>query len=217
MSRRKPPDSPHSEATRLRLIEAAGAVFAAEGFKTATVRDICARAGANIAAVNYHFGGKEGLYSAVFRHAHRCAVGQAEQAVGAAADAPAEQRLTLYIRGFLANIFAEGKSAWHGKLMTREMFEPTAALDDLVREEIHPRACLLRDICQELLGRGTAVERAEFCARSVIGQMLFYYHARPVIERIFPDFDYGPAGIARVAEHVTRFSLAALRGYREVK
>jgi TetR/AcrR family transcriptional regulator, regulator of cefoperazone and chloramphenicol sensitivity len=205
-----------SEATRSRLIEAAGAVFAEQGFKAATVRDICAKANANVAAVNYHFGGKEGLYTAVLRHAHRCcAVGHAEQAVAAAQDKPAEERLSLFVRGFLANMFAEGQAAWQGKLMTREMVEPTGALDALVRDDIRPRASVLEGLCKELLGKGATREQAECCARSVIGQMIFYHHARPVIERLYPDFDYSPAGIARVADHVTRFCLAAIRHYRQ--
>ena len=56
-------------------------------------------------------------------------------------------------------------------------------MDELAREDIRPRAAVLEGICRELLGRGATVELAQFCARSVIGQMLFYYHARPVIER----------------------------------
>src|SRR5262245_56133679 len=102
-------ESQLSDATRSRLIEAAGHVFAEQGFKATTVRDICAKAGANVAAVNYHFGGKEGLYNAVLRHAHRCcAVGNAEQAVAAAEGKSAEERLGIFIRGFLTNIFADG-------------------------------------------------------------------------------------------------------------
>src|SRR3954463_12065808 len=170
-----------NDATRGRLLEAAGEVFADQGFKAATVREICAKAGANVAAVNYHFGGKEGLYKAVFRHAHRCAVGQAEQAVMFSQVKNAEERLGMFVRGFLMNIFCEGQAAWHGKLMTREMTEPTEALDELAREDIRPRADLLEGICRDVLGKGATTELAQFCARSVIGQMIFYHLARPVI------------------------------------
>lgn len=54
-------------ATRQRLIEAAAQVFADHGFEGASVRDICARAEANVAAINYHFGGKEELAAEVMR------------------------------------------------------------------------------------------------------------------------------------------------------
>ena len=60
--------------TRQRLLEAAGQVFAEQGFRAATVRDICQRAGANIAAVNYHFGDKEALYREVITDSARQAL-----------------------------------------------------------------------------------------------------------------------------------------------
>jgi AcrR family transcriptional regulator len=48
--------------TRGRLLDAARAIFADKGFRDATTAEICRRAKATIAAVNYHFGGKERLY-----------------------------------------------------------------------------------------------------------------------------------------------------------
>src|SRR6266850_7915162 len=57
--------------TEKRLLEAAGEIFAEHGYRAATVRQICEKARANIAAVNYHFGDKEGLYRAALRSVHR--------------------------------------------------------------------------------------------------------------------------------------------------
>ena len=59
--------------TRQRVLEAAVEVFAEQGFRKTTVRDICKRAHANVAAINYHFRDKEGLYTAVLQYAHQCA------------------------------------------------------------------------------------------------------------------------------------------------
>ena len=47
------------------MLEAAGKLFAQHGSDATSVRDICLEAGANIAAVNYHFGDKRSLYRAV--------------------------------------------------------------------------------------------------------------------------------------------------------
>ena len=63
------PRSPSRAATRERLLEAACALFAERGWHGARVQDVCRAADANIAAVNYHFGGKEGLYRAVWDRA----------------------------------------------------------------------------------------------------------------------------------------------------
>ena len=43
-------------------MEAAAREFAEKGYDDATVRDVCRRAKANVAAVNYHFGGKAALH-----------------------------------------------------------------------------------------------------------------------------------------------------------
>jgi len=55
--------------TRQRLIQAATRLFADEGYRGASVRDICNLAGANPGAVSYHFGGKRQLYRSVLRQA----------------------------------------------------------------------------------------------------------------------------------------------------
>lgn len=52
-------------APKSRLLEAAESLFANQGFDAVSVRDITKEAGANVAAVNYHFGGRDGLISLV--------------------------------------------------------------------------------------------------------------------------------------------------------
>jgi AcrR family transcriptional regulator len=81
----KGPDPTMTE-TRQRLLEAAGAVFAERGFRATTVREICHRARANLAAVNYHFGDKERLYGAVLQYALRYALQKYPPTLGPGGD-----------------------------------------------------------------------------------------------------------------------------------
>src|SRR5580765_7539218 len=129
-----------SEETRRQLLEAAGEVFAEVGFRDATVREICKRAGANVAAVNYHFGDKEALYLEVLRYTHAKALEKYPPLLDVPIDAPPEKKLRAFVCSLLLRIFDKGPTAWHGKLMSREMIDPTAALDSVVEERIRPMA-----------------------------------------------------------------------------
>src|SRR4051812_22503686 len=56
---------PHE--TRTRILNAAEELFMQHGFEGTSMRQLTAKAGANLAAVNYHFGSKDALVEAVFR------------------------------------------------------------------------------------------------------------------------------------------------------
>ena len=207
-------DDPGQDVTRRHLLEAAGEVFAEVGFRDATVREICQRAGANVAAINYHFGDKENLYAEVLRYAQGKALEKYPMLLGMAETAPPEQRLHAFILSILSRIFDKGPTSWHGRLMTREMIEPTAVLDSLIEERIRPLSDALRKIVAEILRCPMTDERVGSCAISVFSQCVFYKHCRPVVIRLFPEhLPDDPAAIAKLAAHITRFSLVAMRDY----
>ena len=209
----RPEDAVHDE-TRRQLIEAAGAVFAEAGFKNATVREICRRGNANIAAVNYHFGDKETLYLEVLRYAHARALEKYPPLLDVGPSAPPEKKLRAFIHSLLLRIFDKGPTSWHGKLMSREMIEPPPALDSLVEERIRPMSTQLWKIVAEILDCPLNDERVRLCSFSVVSQCVFYHHCRPVMTRLFPDQPaLDAAGIGKLAEHITRFSLAALKAF----
>jgi AcrR family transcriptional regulator len=199
--------------TRRRLIEAAGEVFAEHGFHNATIRQICDQADANVAAVNYHFRDKAELYEAVLRYSH-CAAEAVYAANKVAADAPAEERLAAYVRTMMSRILDEGRPAWHGKLMSREMTEPTAGLDALVRNVFQCRFKELYEIVAVLLGEKASHDDIEKCCNSVIAQGVFYQHCKPLLVRMEAHLRYDKSGIEELVQHVTRFSLLALKELR---
>ncbi len=206
--------SPASQAvTRQALLEAAADVFAREGFQKSTIREISHRARANIAAVNYHFGDKEGLYAEVLKQQGELAQARFPALAGLHAGASPEAQLAAFIRSFLQRVLSEEIANRHGRMMAREMVEPTAALDRLVREVIQPQANLLHRIVRDLLSPAADPATVHLCGLSVVGQVLFYAHCRPVLTRLEPRDAYDLIELDRLSHHITQFSLAAIRSF----
>ena len=200
-----------TQVTEQRLLEAAGEVFAAHGFRAATVREICQRAGANIAAINYHFGDKEGLYFAVLKSCSEAALQKYPPTLGLGPNATSEERLHAFVRSLLFRIADKGQPSWHGKLIAHEMTEPTKALTALIDKVYGPALKQLEAIVRELLGRRAPVTVVRQCQLSVLGQCLYFHYARPAIQHIHPEQGFEPADIERLAKHITQFSLAGIR------
>src|SRR5262245_22520070 len=146
------------DTTRERIAEAAGEIFAERGFDSTTVRDICQRAGANIAAVNYYFGDKQRLYVEAVVRAHRWRMEQSplpEWSQGT----PAETRLSDFITAFIRRVLTGPDDTWHTKLIMREIAKPTAACAELVQSSIRPQFEILLSILRDLLPSDVTEER----------------------------------------------------------
>ena len=138
------------EDTKVRVLEAAGKIFAERGFRDATVRNICHAAGVNLAAVNYHFGDKERLYIESVKFAHRMRMQQVPMPEWPEGTPPAE-KLHAFIYAFLCRVLADDGLGWESQLMMREVAQPTVACEELVREYIRPHFALLQRIIGELV------------------------------------------------------------------
>jgi AcrR family transcriptional regulator len=194
--------------TRQRLLEAAGAVFAQKGFQAATVREICARADANVAAVNYHFGDKERLYIETVRYAHTS--GHGDSPLGPPTDAPPEEKLRHYVHGMLSRLLDERRPAWHAALMTREMAQPSKACEELVESYIRANFEVLDGILQELLPEDLPAEERHLVGFSIVGQCIHFKVHRPIAALLVGEEELRGHHVERLADHITRFSLAAI-------
>lgn len=197
------------DTTRERIAEAAGEIFAERGFDGTTVRDICQRAGANIAAVNYYFGDKQRLYIEAVVRAHRWRMEQAPLPEWTDAT-PAETKLADFITTFIRRVRSGPEDTWHTKLVMREMAHPTAACAELVQSSIRPQFEILLAILRELLPSDASAERLRLTGFSIVGQCLFYHFADPVIRNLLTSKDYSELDIEKLAQHILDFSLSSI-------
>jgi TetR/AcrR family transcriptional regulator, regulator of cefoperazone and chloramphenicol sensitivity len=199
-----------SQDTCSRLLAAAIEVFTEMGYREATLRTICQRAGTNNAAVNYHFRDKEHLYLAVIEHAIETTRETRERAQSESWSTP-EDRLRKSILWILTHLLGEGPPTWLMKLMARELAEPTAGLDLLVEKMIAPFDADLGAVVRGLTGPSATVQQVQDCVSSIIAQCHHYHQGRAVVFRQGTYTAYDPATIEHLADHITRFSLAGIR------
>jgi len=200
---------PSAEDPRHRILSAAGPEFAENGYESATVRDICLAAGVNIAAVNYYFGDKKRLYIESVKHAHQQRA--AEVPLPEASGRPATERLHDFIDTTLQRMLGFSEQPWQGRLMLREVLQPTEACREMVEDYVRPHFAKLVAILDELCSGRLPQAELRRVAMSIIGQCFLYRAAGEVVEMLVPraeiDLLHTPK---QLADHITRFSLAAL-------
>lgn len=196
--------------TRARLLTAAEQLFADRGFKKVTVRDICRAARANVAAVNYHFGDKLGLYREVLQSAIERIRATNEAARDAGAGRSAEERLRRSIVIFVSRLLASSSDTVH-RLIHREINDPTPMLDTLLEEGIRPRLEYLSAVVAEMIGCAPSDPRVKRSVASIQAQSISYL-PHPMAARVgFRLKPTTPAQIETIARHIAEFSVAGVR------
>jgi TetR/AcrR family transcriptional regulator, regulator of cefoperazone and chloramphenicol sensitivity len=204
---------PLADVTRSKLMAAAREVFAEGGYHAATTRKICARAGANIAAVNYHFGDKLGLYTETLQEA--VSQGNIRMVDPASLSKSPEEALEKFVAGISQKMSEGDGPAWYVKIMTFELAQPTPGLATVVESLIRPNAHILCGIVGRIIDRPATHPQTRMCAHSIIGQVVHYMHARPIIGLLWPDWRMSRQTQEEITRHITDFSLAALKNIRK--
>jgi AcrR family transcriptional regulator len=199
-----------SDDARTRLLQAAGPIFAEKGFQAATVREICDRAGVNVAAINYYFGDKERLYIEAVKEARRIKADPAPFPAWAADVAP-EIKLRQFIQTLLRRMLSHDAAPWPTRLMMREILDPTSACKELAQEYFRPEFEMLLKILSEMLPPGTPEHRRRQIGFSVVGQCAFYRLAGGVVAALVDEQELSKRyQVEELSRHITQFTLAAL-------
>ena len=198
--------------TRRKLLDAACEVFAEKGFREAKITDICRRAGANVAAVNYYFGDKDSLYVAAWRQSM-------ERLIAAdkvpPASLPAEERLRLKIHEFMRKILMVGEDSSHfRRIELMELANPTGLVDEAWKELVAPRRQELLRLIREIMGPEAPEAMVRLCEMSIVNQCRGYLLLLKSRLETIDEKAFTPDGVETIAEHITCFSLAGIQAVK---
>jgi len=210
-------DSIDKEPAFDRLLQVAVEVFAEFGFRAATIREICSMANVNVASVNYYFRSKETLYIKALAYAFDEAHKRYPQDAALDRNLLPELRLQFFIKNFLSKLLDNTYLGLHSKLITREITEPTRALDEIIKTAIAPNCLLLEEIIRQIVGQQANADIVHRCVLSILGQCLMFKHSRSIIDRLYPHLIADQKAIQDTADHIAKFSLLALTGLVQYK
>lgn len=138
------------DARRLQILDAAGPIFAERGYQDATIREISSVAGVNLASINYYFGDKQTLYAEALRIAQKRNVAMGWLGADDIAEDP-RQALKSFLDAMLARMLSRLQQSWEGRLLMREVLQPTHASGQVVEEYFRPVFDCLMNILRALL------------------------------------------------------------------
>jgi|SRR5579872_87496 len=197
--------------TREQLLETAGQLFAEKGFAEVTGKEICERAGANAAAVVYHFGGLEELYRAVLNEARSRLAPSEALAAAVASQKDPQSRLEAFMELLMRALSGPMTSTWAARLVSREIVSPTAIFDEVRNKEMRARALILRSIVSDLSGLPAdhpTVGRACINIMAPFGILFIISPQR--VERIFPALSFNEASVREMTRHMVQYALAGI-------
>ncbi len=199
---------------RNRLLDVAEKLFSERGFADTSVRDITAEANCNVAAVNYHFGGKENLYTEVWRHhllrLRDNQIASIEKVMSDNQDAPSlEELLKSFAETFVGPLVDETGRSRLLKLMMREMLDghlpPNMFVDEVIKPTLGAMQKALTKTCP-----GLQQSRIALIVSSIIGQLIHAVRIRTMFGQSNRDglliFD-----LTEMIDHIIKFSAAGIR------
>ena len=195
-----------SAITRHLLLTAGYRVFCEKGFRDATIAEICAVAGTNVASVNYHFGSKETLYKESWLNIFHESIKKYPIDGGVAKNARPEDRLRGYIRSLIQRIITEPSDL---SILKKEMANPTGLLSEVMTEKIREQFEEGKSIIKDLLGKNASEKHVLFSHVSILGQCFHLGASR----KSDPKEIKAPGTIDDVdayCDHVVKFSLAGI-------
>lgn len=193
--------------TQRKLLEAAGEVFAERGFHSATIKEITERAGASIAAVNYHFSDKGELYAAVISR-----IGdQSLRIIPPEPDNedPPEIQFLKCVEHIVMAMLGRPHVGWESILMAREFAQPSPAIESMFKNVCQPINQRLSLIISEITGLDASEQDIGLSVGSILGQCVYFLQHQTHIHQLHDQVSTQTTH-KQIAKHIAQVSLAGL-------
>ena len=184
------------EATRAKIIETAGRLFAEKGFPETTSKEISDVSGTNITGINYHFGSREGLYEAVVREVTEYMLDpEFLNTFEGDALTPREK-----MEAFIDSKARFGSDDWQLRLWAREVVAPsTIWLKVADQERVLSRIDVVGRVLSAYTGIPVGDPELELCLLSLMSPVMSLLMISPKLhKRHIPMFHLDPAMVTRV-------------------
>jgi AcrR family transcriptional regulator len=197
--------------TRRRLIAAGVRLFGLHGYEATSTRQLAAAAGVNLAAIPYHFHGKEGLYRAVMQHvvdARNAVLSPYFERLQSLCADPAADREPLVramrdmIRAVADDILGSNEAQDACQIMIQEQIAPTPAFDILYEGLFRQALCAWTSLVARLTGRDAAHPDTALQAVSLLGQIMIFRVGAVTVTRHLDNEVFTPDRVRRIADMV---------------
>ncbi len=196
----------------MRLLEVAGQVFADQGFERATGKEICERAGMNAAAINYYFGGMEGLYVEVLVEAKERLFSTDDLLTLIAGENAAEARLRKLMEVVVTHLSGDATSSWMYRVLGRELISPSPLAEIAGQWQIAKRLALMSSMVGEIMGAPPDHPAVRLGMLNVIGPIVLLFASNAETYRIVvPQLELRPEFATATADYLTAYAIAGLK------
>ncbi len=213
------PGRPGGEESRARILEAAGRLIADRGYDGVSIRELAREAGVNGASINYHFGGKEGLYHGILVKLVEdtdplfapMIDGLREGVKQADGDREALARVAAFvIRSLLAGILSGKTLRWQMPIMLREFQQPSSEFAMLIRDRINPVHDAVAELVAAATGYGRRAPETLLLTANMIAQCMAFGATKGLILARLNWEDYSPENVRLIVGTMVPRMLAML-------
>jgi AcrR family transcriptional regulator len=194
--------------TRRRILKAASRVFAERGYEGASIRDIVARADVNQAAINYHFGSKEGLYRAVLELA-LAALTNADVAAGNNGETR-EAELRAFVGRQLRPLLGKDELSDYLRIFNWETVRPSPAFRKFVAQEAGPYLASATALVRRFLPPRATQKQATLAALWLLGQCSIFVRNREQLAHRPLGFDLDQCFVEELTGMIADWAAAGL-------